>query len=338
MRKRLLHSVLSLPSLALLVAIVAFVLIPLYSEQTLAPYDVFFTLETFASLSFITLGFGVLMIAGEFDLSIVGFYALSGVLAVDLGEHQPLVGLVVAVAICTAMGALQGFLIGKLRIPSMPVTLASYIGLLGLTLALGHGENAVAYNNAGATTWIQITLLHVLSPRSIVTIAVFLVVGVLFTATRWGREVRAIGSDRDASRTAGVSVNRLLVGLFTLSAALGALAGVMLTYNTGGAVTEPGTDPLILGITGVLVGGVSLRGGRGSVGGLLAGSLAVALLEQIFEITSYPSYITELIFGGVLLVVVAFDAPGLRAAIARLRAKRGASRSIELPKESAQRV
>jgi hypothetical protein len=62
------------------------------------------------------------------------------------------------------------------------------------------------------------------------------------------------------------------------------------------------------------------------------------LLEQIFEITSYPSYITELIFGGVLLVVVAFDAPGLRAAIARLRAKRGASRSIELPKESAQRV
>jgi L-arabinose transport system permease protein len=321
MRKVFSRADISLPAIGLFAALVAFTLVPVYSGQSLAMYDVFFTFEGFGGLAFVTLGFGLVMIAGEFDLSIVGIYALSGVIAADLGQHQPLLGFAASLAICTLFGALQGLAIAKLRIASMPVTLATYIALLGLTLALGHGEDAVSYNNMGATLWIQTAVLKVFSPRSLVTLAGFLVVGTVLATTKWGREIRAIGSDRSASRTAGVPVDRILVGLFATSSALGAMAGIMLAFNTGGAVTNPGTDPMILGITGALIGGVSLSGGRGNVAGLFAGALVISILEQIFEITSYPGYITELIFGAVLLAVVAVDAPGVRAAITRLRAR-----------------
>lgn len=311
-----------LPVVALVAAITAFVLVPAYSGQQLAVFNVFFTLQGFSDLALITLGFGLVIIAGEFDLSIVGVYALSGVIAVDLGQRQPLVGLVAAVAICTAFGAIQGLAIAKLRLPSMPVTLGTYIALLGVTLSLGHGDLSLTFNNVAASLWFQTAVFHVLSPQSIITIAVFLIVGVLMTVTRWGREVRAIGSDRASSRTAGVPVDHLLVGLFAISAALGALGGVLVTFSTASASTNPGTDPMILGITGALIGGVSLRGGRGTVAGMFAGALVIAVLQQIFEITSYAGYITEFIFGAALFVVVAVDAPGLRASIVRLRSRR----------------
>lgn len=322
MKRLLTRSDVLLPLVALVAAVAAFALVPVYSGQQLAVFNVFFTLQGFSNLALITLGFGLVIIAGEFDLSIVGVYALSGVIAVDLGEHQPLVGLVAAVAICTAFGTLQGLVIAKLRIPSMPVTLGTFIALLGLTLSLGHGDLSLTFNNVAASLWFQSAVFHVLSPQSIITIIVFIVIGVLMSVTRWGREVRAIGSDRVSSRTAGVPVDRLLVGLFATSAALGALGGVLVTFSTASASTNPGTDPMIFGITGALIGGVSLRGGRGTVAGMFAGALVIAILQQIFEITSYAGYITEFIFGAALFVVVAVDAPGLRASVVRVRSRR----------------
>ena len=244
-------------------------------------------------------------------------------IAVDFGERQPLVGLIAAVAICTAFGAIQGYVIAKMRIASMPVTLGTYIAILGITLSIGHGSLSLTFNNVASSLWFQKEILNVLSPESIIAIIVFVIAGVVMAVTRWGREIRAIGSDRASARTAGVPVDRLLVALFATSAALGSLAGVLVTFATASASTNPGTDPMIFGITGALIGGVSLRGGRGTVMGMFAGALVISLLQQIFEITSYASYITEFIFGAALFVVVAVDAPGLRASFARMRSHRG---------------
>lgn len=323
MRRLLLRTDVILPLTALLAAVVAFALVPVYSGQSVAAFNVFFTLQGFSTLALITLGFGLVIVAGEFDLSIVGVYALSGVIAVDFGERQPLVGLIAAVAICTAFGAIQGYVIAKMRIASMPVTLGTYIAILGITLSIGHGSLSLTFNNVASSLWFQKEILNVLSPESIIAIIVFVIAGVVMAVTRWGREIRAIGSDRASARTAGVPVDRLLVALFATSAALGSLAGVLVTFATASASTNPGTDPMIFGITGALIGGVSLRGGRGTVMGMFAGALVISLLQQIFEITSYASYITEFIFGAALFVVVAVDAPGLRASFARMRSHRG---------------
>lgn len=308
------------PAVSLPVVVVALACTPLISGESLTVFDVRNALQGFAQLGMLALGLGLTMIAREFDLSVVGTYALGGMLAVQTGRSSAIVGVVVAVGAGAAIGVVQGGLIAWLRIPSLPVTLATYISLLGLTSAMSGGQSKT-YTNAGATLWVDQTILSIFSPRSLVTLAAFLIAAVVLGFTRLGRDLRAIGGDRRAGRVAGVRVERALVGLFTVSGALAALGGALLSYSYASANPDPGLQPLILSAVAVLLGGVSLAGGRGLPLGLLAGTLSVALIAQIVAITALPDYSTQLLYAALLMVIVAIDAPGLRQTLDRLRAR-----------------
>lgn len=308
------------PAVALSVVLITFLCTPLISTSTLDTFDIFNTFQGLAQLGLVTLGLGVTMIAGEFDLSVVGTYTIGGMLAVQTGQSSAVLGVVLAVTAGAAIGATQGGLIARLRIPSLPVTLATYIALLGLASAMSGGLS-VTYANTGATLWVDRRLAGVFSAPSLITLAAFVIAAVIFGRTRLGRQIRAIGGDRRASRVAGVRVERTLVGLFTASGTLAALGGALFSYSYASANPDPGLRPLILSVVGCLVGGVSLAGGRGLPAGLLAGALSVALLGQIDAITAIPDYYTELLYAALLFVVVAIDAPGLRRGFDRLRAR-----------------
>jgi ribose transport system permease protein len=308
------------PAVALLVVLIAFLCTPLTDGRALTIFDVYNTFQGLAQLGLLTLGLGLTMIAGEFDLSVAGTYALGGMLAVQTGQSSPVLGVILAVLAGAAIGAVQGGLIARLRIPSLPVTLATYIALLGLTSAMSGGLS-VTYDNSAATLRIDRPIADIFSTPSLVTLAAFAIAAVLFGATRLGREIRAIGGDRRASRVAGVRVARRLVGLFTVSGTLAALGGALFSYSYASANPDPGLQPLILSAVGCLVGGVSLLGGRGLPAGLLAGALSVALLGEIDAITAIPDYYTELLYAALLAVIVAIDAPGLRRGLDRLRAR-----------------
>jgi ribose/xylose/arabinose/galactoside ABC-type transport system permease subunit len=307
------------PVVALGVMLIAFLCAPLISGRALTTFDAFNTFQGLAQLGLLTLGLGMTMIAGEFDLSVVGTYALGGMIAVRAGQSSPVLGVLAAVAAGAAIGAAQGGLIARLRIASLVVTLATYITLLGLTSAMSGGLD-VTYNNTAATLWIDQPIAVIFSTPSLVTLAAFAIVTVIFGGTRLGREIRAVGGDRRASRVAGVRVDRALVGLFTASGTLAALGGALFSYSYATANPNPGFQPLILSTVGCLVGGVSLAGGRGLPAGLLAGALSVALLGQIDAITAIPDYFTELLYAALLGVIVAIDAPGLRRGLDRLKA------------------
>jgi ribose/xylose/arabinose/galactoside ABC-type transport system permease subunit len=309
---------------ALLVVAIAFACTPLISGKGLTAFDFYNALQGFAQLGLLALALGLTMIAGEFDLSVVGTYALGGMLAVQTGQRWPILGVVVAVAAGAGIGALQGGLIAWLRIPSLPVTLATYIGLLGLTSTISGGLSKT-YSNAGATLWVDKTILTIFSPRSLITLAAFLVAAALLGFTRIGRQLRAIGGDRRASRVAGVRVEATVVVLFIASGALSALGGCLLCYSYASANPDPGLQPLILGAVAALIGGVSLAGGRGLPLGLLAGTVTVAFVAQIVAINALPDYFTQLLYAALLVIVVGVDAPGLAQALERVRA-RAASR------------
>jgi ribose transport system permease protein len=304
------------PAVALLVVAVAFCCTPLMGGGGLTTFDIYNTLQGFAQLGLLVLALGLTMIAGEFDLSVVGTYALGGMLAVQTGQSSPVLGVAAAVAAGAAIGALQGGLIAWLRLPSLPVTLATYIALLGLTSAMSGGLSKT-YTNSGATLWVDRTTAGVFSPRSLITLAMFVIAAVVLGRTRIGREIRAIGGDRRASRVAGVRVERLLAALFTVSGTLAALGGALLSYSFASANPDPGLQPLLLSAVACLVGGVSLAGGRGIPAGLLAGALSVALLAQIVAITALPDYYTGLLYAALLAIILAIDAPGLRDSLDR---------------------
>jgi ribose/xylose/arabinose/galactoside ABC-type transport system permease subunit len=316
-----------MPTVSLVAVLVAFAGSPLVSGRALERFDVYNALQGFAQLGLLALALGITMIAGEFDLSVVGTYAAGGMLAVQAGAAYPVLGVLVAAAAGAAIGAAQGGLIAGLRLPSLPVTLATYIALLGLTYAMSGGLSRT-YPNSGATLWVDQPVAGVFSPRSLLTLAAFLLAAVVLGATRLGRELRAIGGDRRASRVAGVGVDRRIVGVFTLSGVLAATGGALLSYSYASANPDPGLQPLILAAVAALLGGVSLAGGRGAPLGLLAGTLSVALLAQIVAMTAVPDFTTQLLYAALLAVIVAVESPGPRRAVDRLRAYRQAGEQV----------
>jgi ribose transport system permease protein len=309
-----------LPLTAFGVTVVAFGLVPAYTDADLNAFDVYNTFQIFARLGLLALALGLTMIAGEFDLSVVGTYALGGMLTVQAGQQHAAYGVLASVGAGAAIGLVQGCVIAGLRIPSMPVTLATYIALLGLTSALSSGLTRT-YSNASVTLWVDQTVLTYFSPRSLIVLGCFALAAALLTFTRWGRELRAIGGDRRASRVAGVRVGRLLVGTFVASGGLSALGGALLSFSLGSANPDPGVQPLIVAAAAALLGGVSLTGGRGTVAGLFGGIMAVALLAEIVSVAALALYVTQLFYAGLLGIIVLIDAPDLHSALVRKRAR-----------------
>jgi ribose transport system permease protein len=309
-----------LPLASVGVTVIAFALIPAYTDAVIAPFDVYNTFQIFARLGLLALALGLTMIAGEFDLSVVGIYALGGMLAVQVGQEHWFYGLLAALAAGAVIGLIQGGVIAGLKLPSMPVTLATYITLLGLTSALSGGLTKT-YSNASVTLWVDQTVLTFFSPRSLITLGLFGLAAAVLSFSRWGRELRAIGGDRRASRVAGVRVDRLIVGTFTVSGMLSALGGSLLSFSLGSANPDPGVQPLIVAAAAALLGGVSLAGGRGNAVGLLGGIMAVALLAEIVTVAALPVYVTQLFFAALLGIIVVIDAPDLHRALARQRTR-----------------
>lgn len=312
----------SLPLLVLAGIAIALLALPLYSDESATSFNVYNTLQSFSSLGLLALAVGLTMIAGEFDLSTIGMYALGGMLAVELGQDSPLVGVAAALAAGLIVGAAQGGLIAKLRISSVPVTLGGYIALLGLTSVISDGKS-VAYENFDAGLWLEQVIATFFSPRSLIALGVFFGVAALLRWSRLGRDLRAVGGDRRASRAAGVRTERILVGTFMASGALAALGGALLAFSIATAAPDPGITPFIFAVTAALLGGVTLAGGQGGPLGILIGAVSLSLLQELFVILATPDYVSKLVLGSLLVLVVAVDAQGLRRWLIASRARFG---------------
>jgi ribose/xylose/arabinose/galactoside ABC-type transport system permease subunit len=323
--RRILRPEVLTPILSFAVVVAAYLLTPVYNGHQLSDFDVFNTLQGFASLGLIALALGLTIMAGEFDVSVLGMQALGGVLAVKAGADSGLLGVLAATAGCAFLGAVQGGIMARLRVQSMAFTIGSYIALIGLTNVIA-GNETLTFTNTDASIWINQTVATFFSPRSLIALGVFALVILVCGVTRIGPELRALGGDRRASRVAGVAVDRRLVLLFAVSGALPGLAGAMLAYSNASAQLNPGLGPLVLAAAAAVLGGVSLNGGRGAIWGLLLGALAVSLLEQVFTVTALPTSSAQIVFGTLLLIVVVVDAPDLRSSLARLQARRASAR------------
>ena len=311
-----------MPTASLLVVVVAFACSPVLSGKPLQPFDVYNALQGFAQLGLLALAIGITMIAGEFDLSVVGTYALGGMLAVPTGAESPVLGVLAAVAAGAAIGAVAGW---AHRAAAHPVDAGHARDLHRAARPdvrdVGRAEQVLPEQRRDAVGRPD-------DRRDLLAAQPADAGGVrrrrrwCWACTKLGRELRAIGGDRRASRVAGVSVDRRIVGLFTASGTLAALGGALLSYSYASANPDPGLQPLILAAVAALLGGVSLAGGRGAPLGLLAGTLSVALLAQIVAVTALPDFTTQLLYAALLAVIVAIGSAGLHATLDRLRASR----------------
>lgn len=311
------------------------VILPRLTSGTVTLINVYDVGQIFADFGLIALAIGLAMVAGEYDLSTAGGYALGAVVAVKVGGTSPLLGLAAALGIGLLAGLVQGGIVSRLAISAIPVTLGGYLVLFGLNHALS-GSKTVSFDNYTIGITLDEPVLQIFSLRSLICLSVFAMVFAALRFTRLGAELRAVGGDRRASRTAGVSVRRLLVGVLIVSGLCSTAAGALKGFSLASANPDIGLTPLIFGTIAALLGGVSLTGGRGSVVGILAGVLSFATLQETLAIMGVESWQSQLTTGLLLGLVAALTAPDLKRELTALTTRiRGRSAPSVAPAQTA---
>jgi ribose/xylose/arabinose/galactoside ABC-type transport system permease subunit len=297
--------------LAVLVAcILLLTLVDVGSNRFLSSATAYSTLQIFATGGLVALGLGLSMMIREFDLSVVGMYGLAGCIAVLTGTESPWIGLGAAVGIGVAAGLFQGFLIVRLGLSSVGVTLGGLLVCVGIAFVLTESRS-LPYENMRVALLLNERFGGILSIRSVVTIVIFLLVAALFAWTRTGRDIVATGSDRRAAVTTGVNVDALVIGIFAFSGFCAALAGALLSYSLASASPAGLSDVIAPAAAAAILGGVSLAGGTGRPLGIAIGVLTLAVLRSGLNAVGAPPFVNDITIGAVLLTVAILDGPYL---------------------------
>jgi ribose/xylose/arabinose/galactoside ABC-type transport system permease subunit len=271
---------------------------------------VFSVMQLFATLGLVALGLGLSMMVREFDLSVAGMVGLAGCIAVMTGASHPWLGVLLGVGAGIVSGTAQGFIMTQLGLSSVGVTLGGLLTLQGITYVLT-GNATISYPNMGVALGLNAPIAGLLSVRSVAAVAVFVVAWAVMTWTHVGRDITATGSDRRASRIAGLNTDAIVIGVFAASGAFAALAGVLLSYSLGAASPVALSDVLAPAAAAAIVGGVSVVGGRSNALGIAAGVLTLCVLRSGLSAIGEPPYIHDLITGIILLTIAVLDAPDL---------------------------
>ena len=252
-------------------------------------------------------GMMVLMIAGGFDLSIGSTLALSGVWAgvtVQYWEWAAPFGLLVGILVGGTAGLVNGLIITRLGINTLIATLATMTIFRGLTyLTAGTGVTPIGdeFKHYGQTV-----IFGLQSPFwvALVVVAVF---AWMVGNTRFFRQYYFIGGNARAAKLSGIPVRRLTLLGFVLMGLLAGLAGVMGAARLNSAVVSAGIGVELSVITATVLGGASLLGGEGSIGGGVLGVLFIALVQNAMIINGIGIFWQNIIVGLVLLLGVSLD-------------------------------
>jgi len=259
-------------------------------------------------VAIMTLPMTLIIISGEIDLSVASILGMSSALLGFLwarGWPMPAIFLTIAV-VGIAAGAVNGLLVTRLRLPSLAVTigtLALYRGVATILL----GANTVSsfpavYTDLGVNA-VPFTG-NDMTYSTLFFLVLAIVFGVVLHATPLGRSVYAMGASAEAAQYAGIRVKRIKTGLYMLSGLTCSFAGVLWTFRLSTAVQNNGLGMELNVVAIVLLAGVSIFGGKGSVAGVILAVLAFAGIQNALLLTNFNQEATGIVTGGLLLASV----------------------------------
>ncbi len=243
----------------------------------------------------------------DFDLSIGSTVAFAGVLCAMVlnATNSTVLAILAAVAAGCVIGFVNGAVIAYLRINALITTLATMEIVRGLGFIVSHGQ-AVGVSSDTFIALGSLTLGGVSLPIW-VTLACFIVFGVLLNQTVYGRNTLAIGGNPEASRLAGINVERTRVVIFLVQGAVTALAGVILASRITSGQPNAAEGFELNVISACVLGGVSLLGGRATISGVVIGVLIMGTVENVMNLLNIDAFYQYLVRGAILLAAVLLD-------------------------------
>ncbi len=309
--KRLKSFLISWEALLVILLLISIVIGAVLSPYFLSGFNFNALTSNIMEIAIMALPMTLIIIAGEIDLSVASLLGLTSVVLGFLWERGLPMWLAIGVALLVGLvaGCLNGLLITRLALPSLVVTiggLALYRGLAYVVLgdqAVSNFPNSFTNLGFGSIPGTQIPW----SGLIFAILAVIFVVVLHFS--RVGRQLYAMGNNKEAARFSGINVNRVKLLLFMLSGVIAALAGVIFTARFSSARPDNAVGFELTVVTVVLLGGVNIFGGRGSLFGVVLAIFIVAILQNVSGLLNISGDIQSLMIG--LLLILSVLGPNL---------------------------
>jgi simple sugar transport system permease protein len=278
----------------------------------------FFTVSNFAgigeqssALGVVVVGESLILLIGGMDLSLESTFGLAPMIAAWLivpvaaygagTDLSPYLGILVLLAVGAVVGLINGLLIVKGRLNGFIVTLGMTIVLAGLQNGVVKAQSlfnlpyAFGYLGAASIGQVPVSL--------IVAVVIFIVTGLFLRYHRAGRAIYAVGGNQAAARAAGIKVERVKIGVYVVGSMLAAIGGLMEAGRVSAVTGQQGYgEGIIFSVfAAAVIGGVSLKGGRGNMVGAASGVILLGIVSDILDLAQVSNYWIEAIDGAVIL-------------------------------------
>ncbi|PRY82908.1 ABC transporter permease [Donghicola tyrosinivorans] len=268
-------------------------------------------LNVAANLGIIAIPIGFLMIAGELDISIGSMVPASSMAIGILSGYWELpiaVGIILTLLFGATVGLINGLLVLRTGVPSLIVTMGTLFAVTGITLFLSIYITNTTAVSLSAPEWARAVFGSFYFNSYQVIIAWWLGLTGLYVFflhySPWGNWLLAMGGDKESARNAGIPTEKLTVALFVLSSTSAAFVGLCQTILFNSAQVSSGMTFIFNTIISVVIGGVLLTGGFGSVIGIFFGTLTFAMVNQGIYFTDFDRNLSSFIIGVMLLIAV----------------------------------
>ena len=288
----------------------------------LSPRSLDNILRTASMFGIAGLGMTLVIIVGGIDLSVGAMMALggaigAGLLGIAFSAANPiqlpaLAAIAVSMAACGALGALSGFAITRLSLAPFVVTLGMMSVARGLTYLFGAfvvgkvSGTAITFSDA-VFDWLGAGSVGPVPSQTLLFLGLALVISLILRYSAWGRGIFAVGGNIECARLAGISIRSVIVPVYAISAALAALAGMILTGRLSSASPLAANGYELNVIMVVVIGGTSMAGGRGSILGTVLGAIVVSEIDNGLNLLNVPSFNQYLVKGTLLVAAVVVD-------------------------------
>jgi rhamnose transport system permease protein len=276
-----------------------------------------------SEIALMALPLTLVIVAAEIDLSVASVLALSSAVMAYLWNHnQPVETILpICVLVGALCGAFNGVLVTRLGLPSLAVTIGTLALFRGLAFVVIGDESVTDFPGVWTDRAFG-NFAGTFVPNTIVLFAVLAAVfAVLLHATPFGRSIYAIGANEEAAYFSGLRVKRIKLILFTLTGAVAGLAGVVISLRNSTAAANVGQGFELTVVTAVLLGGVSIFGGRGTIAGVILALLLLGGIQKALLLSqSISSYWIQIVTG--TLLVGSVLGPNLAGRVAEARRRR----------------
>ena len=265
-------------------------------------------------IGIIALGMGLIILTGDIDLSVGSQLALVGGLTVMVfnSTNSIVLALVFAVGMGVVLGLINGLLVGAVKMPAFIVTLATMLMYRSIAQTVMNSNNWTIYQlDAGLSQWQPLWVIGNQSVLQIPILVLILVAVVaamtyLSTSTKFGKRVYALGSNERAAQLSGINVSLTRILVFVVAGVLMGIAAFLYVANVGSVdPATSGKNYELYAIAGVVIGGISMSGGKGRILGVVFGSMSFTIIDKIITALGLNPLINDTIKGAILLLAIA---------------------------------